>query len=306
MTVLVIVLVSTLAAIGMLLVGWGAAGRVVLASWRHPGTDDARASERAGLEGVGARVGFAVVGAVAAFVVSGWPVAAVGGAVLGWVIPSGVRAGGRHQRELELVEAIATWAEQLRDTISAASGLEHAIGATASLAPAPIAGPVQRLAARVEYERLDDGLRRFADEVAHPMADFVVAALVTASQHQARELGSLLGHLSSCARDDATMRTRVWVGRARTRSAVRIIVAVVLIFVAGLLVFDREYLAPYDSAAGQAVLALVLAMFGGSFVAMEAIGRVAVPERFVGRRPAADQVGAGADAGVGTGIRVTP
>jgi Flp pilus assembly protein TadB len=214
----------------------------------------------------------------------------VGGAVLGWVIPSGVRAGGRHQRELELVEAIATWAEQLRDTISAASGLEHAIGATAPLAPAAIAGPVQRLAARVEYERLDDGLRRFADEVAHPLADFVVAALVTASQHQARELGSLLGHLSSCARDDATMRTRVWVGRARTRSAVRIIVVVVLLFVAGLLAFDREYLEAYDSPAGQAVLALVLAMFGGSFVAMEAMGRVAVPERFVGRRSGVDDV----------------
>jgi hypothetical protein len=87
------------------------------------------------------------------------------------------------------------------------------------------------------------------------------------------------------------MRTRVWVGRARTRSAVRIIVGVVLVFVAGLLAFDREYLAPYDSPAGQAVLALVMAMFGGSFVAMEAMGRVAVPERFVGRRAADDTVG---------------
>jgi tight adherence protein B len=291
-TVFVIVLVSMLAGVGLLLVGWGAAGRVVLPPLRRASGDAQGTSARSGLEGAGARAGFAVVGAVGAFAVSGWPVAGVGGAILGWVIPSGVRAGGRHQRELELVEAIATWAEQLRDTISAASGLEQAIGATAPLAPAAIAGPVQRLAARVQYERLNDGLRRFADEVAHPMADFVVAALVTASQHQARELGSLLGHLSSCARDDATMRTRVWVGRARTRSAVRIIVGVVLIFVAGLLAFDREYLAAYDSAAGQAVLALVLAMFGGSFVAMEAIGRVAVPDRFIGRRPDDDVIGA--------------
>lgn len=287
----VIVLVSMLAGIGALLVGWGVAGRAVLPSLRSSARQHDAGGARSGLEGWGARTGFALVGGVGAFVVSGWPVAGVGGAILGWVVPSGIRAGGRHQRELELVEAIATWAEQLRDTISAASGLEHAIGATAPLAPAAIAGPVQRLAARVEYERLDDGLRRFADEVSHPMADFVVAALVTASQHQARELGSLLGHLSACARDDATMRTRVWVGRARTRSAVRIIVGVVLVFVAGLLAFDREYLAPYDSPAGQAVLALVMAMFGGSFVAMEAMGRVAVPERFVGRRAADDTVG---------------
>ena len=116
------------------------------------------------------------------------------------------------------------------------------------------------------------------------MADFVVVALVIAAEKEARDLGALLGHLAESARDEARMRTRVWVGRARSRSAVRIIVAVVAVFVFGLLLLDRAYLRPYDTAAGQLVLALILATFGASFVLMSRMGRIAMPQRFVARR----------------------
>ena len=81
------------------------------------------------------------------------------------------------------------------------------------------------------------------------------------------------------------MRTRVWVGRARSRSAVRIIITVVLAFVCFLLAFDREYLSPYDTAGGQLILtAIVAGDVGGSFVLMERIGRITMPERFIARR----------------------
>ena len=99
-----------------------------------------------------------------------------------------------------LVEAVATWTENLRDTISGSSGLEQAIIATELHAPRAISAPVRRLVASLRYGSLEDGLRRFADDVAHPTCDFVVAALITTAQHQTRDLGQLLGHLSDCAR----------------------------------------------------------------------------------------------------------
>lgn len=284
MTTLTVVLVAGIGGLGVLILACGLTGRVVLPTAATPTAASRRVHSP--WERPLTRTGIAVATGLVVLLLTRWPVAAVAAAAGGWSLPAGIRASGRHRRELDLVEAIATWAEQLRDTITAANGLEHAIGATAALAPAPILPQVQRLAARVEYERLDDGLRRFADEVDHPLADFVVAALITASQHQARELGALLGHLSECARAEATMRTRVWVGRARTRSAVRIIVAVVVLFVAGLLVLDREYLSPYDTAMGQVVLAGIVCLFAGSLLAMERMGRVALPDRFVGRREA--------------------
>ncbi|MCU1395615.1 MAG: putative integral rane protein [Ilumatobacteraceae bacterium] len=232
------------------------------------------------------RATLAIVAALAAAALTHWMVLAVVAFGVAWWSPTWWRSRGGFERELGLVEAIASWTEHIRDTLAAANGLEHAIGATAPLAPAPIAEAVGRLAARTDYEPLPDALRRFAEEVGHPMADFVVAALVIAAEREARDLGALLGTLADAARDEARMRTRVWVGRARSRSAIRIIVAVVVLFVVGLLVFNRAYLRPYDSPSGQLVLTAIIGVFGASFVAMERIGRIQMPQRFIVRRTA--------------------
>jgi hypothetical protein len=80
------------------------------------------------------------------------------------------------------------------------------------------------------------------------------------------------------------MRARVWVGRARTRTSVRVIVGCVAFFAVGLLVLDRPYLEPYDDAAGQFALLVIGGIVALSFVAMDRMGRIALPERFVSRR----------------------
>jgi len=98
-------------------------------------------------------------------------------------------------------DQLSAWAEMLRDTIAGAAGLEQAVAATGPIAPLPIAEPVARLARRLDFEPLPDALRRFADEVNHPTADFVVAALVIAAEKEARDLGRLLGQLAVCARE---------------------------------------------------------------------------------------------------------
>lgn len=272
--------VGGLIGIGVFVAWLGLAGRPVLGTRAR-----ALYSTAARVDLLLARSTAALLGFILTLSLTGWPVAAVAVGVLAWSVPAALRAAGRHRRELAVVEAIAGWTEQLRDTIAGAAGLEQAIVATAPLAPAPLAGAVGALASRVGYEPLPTALRRLADDVDHPLADFVVAALVVASEHQARDLVGLLGELATAARDDASMRTRVWVGRARTRSAVRIIAVVVVVFVLGLMVLDREYLAPYDEPAGQVVLAGVLATFAAAFVLFERVGRVAVPERFVVGRP---------------------
>lgn len=272
--------VGGLIGIGVFVAWLGLAGRPVLGTRAR-----ALYSTAARVDLLLARSTAVLLGFILTLSLTGWPVAAVAVGVLAWSVPAALRAAGRHRRELAVVEAIAGWTEQLRDTIAGAAGLEQAIVATAPLAPAPLAGAVGALASRVGYEPLPTALRRLADDVDHPLADFVVAALVVASEHQARDLVGLLGELATAARDDASMRTRVWVGRARTRSAVRIIAVVVVVFVLGLMVLDREYLAPYDEPAGQVVLAGVLATFAAAFVLFERVGRVAVPERFVVGRP---------------------
>ena len=276
---LMVALVGACLGLGICLIITGARGQQVLTK-----SAAAPANLAIALDQLTLRISLGVAAGFTALIASGWPVLALLAAGAASYLPTWRRTRGSHERELARVEAIASWTEQIRDTIAAANGLEHALGATAPLAPAPIAEAVQRLAARVDYEPLPAALRRFADDVDHPMADFVVAALVIAAEKEARDLGALLGQLSESARDEARMRTRVWVGRARSRSAVRIIVAVVVLFVVGLLLFNRAYLQPYDSVGGQLVLAMVLATFAGSFVMMSRMGRIAMPQRFVARR----------------------
>lgn len=193
--------------------------------------------------------------------------------------PRVVRRGADKQREI--VEAVAAWAENLRDTMSAASGLEQAIVSTGSHAPRAIRPAVQRLVASLRYGTLEDCLTRFADDVAHPTCDFVVAALVTASRHQTRDVGQLLGHLAGCARSECDLYLRVWVSRARSRTAVRIITGAVAVFFTGLLLLNPAYLRPFLSPQGSVVAACIVSLFVVAIAWMNRIAAIDTPTRFL-------------------------
>jgi tight adherence protein B len=185
--------------------------------------------------------------------------------------------------ETELVEALAVWTEQLRDTMAGARGLEQALVATTDTAPAPLRPAVQRLSSRLGVMPLPRALRGLAVDVDHPSADFVAAALIVAAENHVRDLVSLLTHLAECCRDDVRMRTRVWVARARLRSAVRIIATVIVLFVGGLVAFQREYLRPYASASGVVMLFVVVGLFAVSLLLLTRLGRFETVSRFVAR-----------------------
>lgn len=197
---------------------------------------------------------------------TGWPVGGVLAAGLAWWLPRLVGPDTAHTRTLAHIEAIATWTEMLRDTLSAAAGLEQAVAATARTAPDAIRVEVTRLATRVERgSRLSDALAAFAQELADPTGDLVVAALVMAAQRNARQLTDLLGLLATTAREQASMRLRIASGRARVRTSVRVIVVVTLVMAAGLVFLNRGYLAPYDDVLGQVVLLAVGGLFFTAF-----------------------------------------
>ena len=222
--------------------------------------------------------------AILVFLITNWLIVSV---VLGLVVVAvpALKSKQRLRRdERGLADAIATWTEQLRDTLAGAHGLEQAIVATSVHAPLAISSAVSRLSAQIQYGKLSDGLRRFAEDVDHPISDFVAAALITATEYQARDLAQLLGHLAQCAREEGRMRTRIWVGRARTRSSVRIISFVVVGFVCALVVFNRDYLNVYSSFEGQVILSGIFILFGCSLIMLDQFSRIAAPQRFIRRR----------------------
>lgn len=221
------------------------------------------------------RLSLAVAALLVVWLSTGWPAGALMAAAGCGALPSlmGVRA--RRATAIARIEAIATWAELLRDVMAAAAGLQEAIVATGPLAPAPIRPEVQRLAHRISTrrQRLAPALRAFADELAHPLGDMVVTSLLLASERQGR-MGDLLGEVADSARKTVAMRLRVEATRARTYVTTRLIVGITILISVWLIGFRRDYLAPFDSAGGQVMLVIIGSIFCAAGVLMH---RMATP-----------------------------
>src|SRR5690606_23122123 len=154
-----------------------------------------------------------------------------------------------HQTSLDRVEAVAAWTELLRDTLAAAAGVQQTILATATTAPEPIRPQVASLADRLRHGMaLSRALRMFADELSDPIVDLVVAARLLAADRPSANLGPLLGELAMTAREQAAMRQRVATSRARVRTSARIITAITVLMVVGMVVLNRPWMSAYDGA----------------------------------------------------------
>ncbi|WP_261570140.1 type II secretion system F family protein [Frankia gtarii] len=248
----------------------------------------------------------AVAAGILAGAFTGWVVGGLLIAMAVFGLPRMLGPDREQARQVARTQGIAVWAEQLRDTLAAAAGLEQAIMATAPAAPPAIRDEVAALVARIDHrERLAPALRGLADDLDDPLADLVIAALILASQHQARQLSGLLGQLAATARAQVDMLGRIEVGRARMRTTMRVVVVTSLVFAGGLVIFNRSFLAPYSTAAGQLVLLAVGAIFIAGFVWLRRMAKIETPGRFLdGDDPTAPAVTAvTAPAGAGWGGR---
>ncbi|QKV95949.1 type II secretion system F family protein [Streptomyces sp. NA02950] len=229
----------------------------------------------------------ALVVGVAAGALTRWPVAAVLTTAALLTLPGLLSPDRAAARRTERMEALALWTEMLRDTLSAAAGLEQAILSTADIAPAAVQRELRTLVASIRSgQPLPAALRTFADEVDDPLADVVVAALVMAAERQASQLAALLGELADSVREQVAMRQRIDAGRASIRTGVRVTVTVTLGMAVGLTVFNRPYLNPFNTVAGQLVLGVVGVLFAASFTWLTAIGRLEEPVRLLDSTPA--------------------
>src|SRR5437763_17215846 len=155
-----IAITSTSALSALLGVGVGAGLLLVITGWR--GVHQNRRSRLFGRarshrtqgsvrdQRQALRIGLAVGVGVLTGVATGWVVGAVLAGLAVWALPHVLGRDPEHARRVARIEAIATWTEMLRDTLSAAAGLEQAILATAPLAPPAIRGEITDLTVRLE------------------------------------------------------------------------------------------------------------------------------------------------------------
>ena len=185
----------------------------------------------------------------AALAVTGWPVAAAGLGALILCWPRLFGGSGAEQRQIAALEALVGWTESLRDTIAAHASLEHAIPASTVNASPLIRPALVRLVGQIRARvPMDRALLNLAAELDDPSADLVIAALILNTRRRGDRLGEVLTGLATAAREELEMRRRISAGRAQLRRGVQIVMAVTLGFAVFLVVFSRDYIAPYDTA----------------------------------------------------------
>jgi Flp pilus assembly protein TadB len=238
--------------------------------------------ERLARDAVSVRGGVSLIIGILALLVTRWVVAGVGLALLAfsWRSLSGAVS---ERKAMARLEGLATWTESLRDTIAGAVGLEQAIPASVRVADPSIIGPllglVDRLHTRVP---MHVALRRFADDLDDPGADLIIAALIINSRLRGPGLRDLLGALAGSVREELDMRRKVNASRRSTRRSVQIVILVSVGMAIALAVFDHTFLAPYDSAFGQLILAVIGAVYGAGIVWLRRLAKFETPDRLLG------------------------
>ncbi len=238
------------------------------------------------------RIVAALVGGLLAVVLTRWPVAALAGGTVGWLVAGRVRRGPSAR---EMTEAIALWCEMLRDAVGTDRGLESVIAATAPSAPAVLRPAVVELAEglgaygqrhRAPQLTLVEALDRFCDRVAHPAADLVATSLRLSAATSQSELPRVLTALAHAAYAEAESARRIDVAREQPKTSMRIVTGVVVGFVALLVAVSGDYLDPYSTPTGQLVLAGVCVWWVAAVLWMRRMSRPARAVRFLARRGA--------------------
>jgi len=231
---------------------------------------------------LGSRALVAVMIAVVVLAATRWVLPALVCGAMGWWVTGLVADRDRRGHgELERVEALATWTEQLRDVLMAGDQPIGAIQATVSTCPEPVRPQVRALASRLGRQSEQLVLRQFADELDDPTADLIAAGLLVALTKGGRA-ERVLSSLAQQARHQAERRKLLEAEREPARREVWWVTGMMTAQRVGGLVFARSsYLAPYRTLSGQVVLCVLLGAFLALIVYVQRLSRFTRPARFL-------------------------
>jgi Flp pilus assembly protein TadB len=248
-----------------------------------------------------ARGAVALIAGIVVLIATRWVVAGIGAAslVLAWRSLGGAAS---ERKAMARLEGLATWTESLRDTIAGAVGLEQAIPASLRVAAPSLHEPLEQMVGRLHTRvPMPEALRMFADDLDDSGADLIIAALIINSRLRGPGLRDLLGALSASVREELDMRRKVNAERRSTRRSAQIVVGVSVGLALGLGVFNHSYVRVYDSAIGQVVLVVIVALYAAGFIWIRRLAMLNAPERLLGGPSAQSAANAGESIPAGRG-----
>ncbi len=216
-----------------------------------------------------------IVGAVvglAAGLVTGW-------VILIFLVPAALVGlpyllGSEGREDITRLDALDEWARSLAGVLGAGVSLEQAIIATQGSTAAAIQPQVDTLVARLKSRMTtENALRRFAHDLDDTTADKMVCALIMGAQRRNVGLAPILEDLAESVAEDVSARALIQAERAKQDSVVRYTTLITVVVFAGFLLMGGAYVAPYGTAVGQPVLALLLSLYVAVLVWLRRLNR---------------------------------
>jgi Flp pilus assembly protein TadB len=203
----------------------------------------------------------AVVAGAAGWLYTGMPIV---GLIVLITVPGApwlFTVGRTEKHAIDRIEAVGEWTRRLKDISTTGVGLQQSIVASTATTPEEIGDEVRNLAARLQAgwdARI--ALLMFADDIADPVCDQVVAALILNLSDRGEHLGDVLGSIASAAAAEVATRREVEAKRTQPRFAVKFLTGMTLLTLA--YGFTRaDYMRPYTSPVGQLVMGCLAAAF---------------------------------------------
>ena len=217
--------------------------------------------------------------ALAVVTTTRWPVAGALAFVAVAAAPESLKTSRHRRAVIARAAAVGTWCLQLADLLDRSRGAPSAVVASAITAPAPIRPYVARLA-KAQRRNPQTALAEFCEAVGDESADLIANLLWLDSRGRGGRLADSLRQLSVDIAASVDSRQRIEVSRVRTRAAARAAAGTAILGVVIFVVGNREFLAAYDSAAGQMVLAVLGSAFVGCLWLLARMDRPLPVERF--------------------------
>jgi tight adherence protein B len=200
--------------------------------------------------------GGALLSGAFVWLATGWPVAAVFAATAAATLPRMLSGGASRRARTDRIEAIGAWTESLRDSLVEAAGVEQAIIAASARPPEAIAEDIAAAMTPLHHHRqpLSEALAALQVRLNDPIADLVIAQLLVAAQAPTGRLAATLTRIAEQARHHVTLRLDIEADRAPIRTELRLVIAITIGLIGGLRLLRPQFLTPYHSLGGQAVL----------------------------------------------------
>lgn len=221
--------------------------------------------------------GLAVAGVTE--LVLGWPFVALVAFGVGLVLPFGYYAARRDCRRAEVQRELADAIDQLRLAVQAGRSVPEALAGLAHHGPEHLRPEFAALVLDQRLRGLGPALQAMKGRLADPVVDVFAEALILSERTGGRNVTAVLEQLARAVRGQLRVLEEVRAQQARHRLAAQIIAALPIALLLLTRTLNPEYLAVYDTVAGQAIIGVAILMVALGYAAMLQLGKLPGEER---------------------------